>query len=84
MSRVSRAIWTIWIVSFFCLAPLSGDVTAATGDPVLINEVLASHTGTDSTEFIELIGTPGLLGGLELDRDRRRQRRRRGDDRSPH
>ncbi len=32
---------------------------AATGDPVLLNEVLASHTGTDDTEYIELYGTPG-------------------------
>ena len=37
---------------------------AATGDPVLINAVLASHTGTDDTEFIELFGISGtnLLG----------------------
>jgi hypothetical protein len=39
-------------------------VAAATGDPVLINEVLASHSGTDDTEYLELYGTPGtsLLG----------------------
>jgi endonuclease/exonuclease/phosphatase family metal-dependent hydrolase len=39
----------------------------ATGDPVLINEVFASHTGTDDTEFIELFGDPGSsLDGLSL------------------
>jgi predicted extracellular nuclease len=44
-----------------------GVVGAATGDPVLINEVLASHTGTDDTEFIELFGTPGTnLSGLSV------------------
>ena len=40
---------------------------AATGDPVLINEVFASHTGTDDTEFVELYGIPGTsLQGLSL------------------
>jgi len=39
---------------------------AATGDPVLINEVLASTTGTD-VEYIELYGDPGAsLAGLSL------------------
>lgn len=32
--------------------------TAGTGDPVLLNEVLASTAGTDS-EYVELHGTPG-------------------------
>src|SRR3990170_1971400 len=40
---------------------------AVTGDPVLINEVLASHVGTDNTEYLELYGTPGLnISGLSL------------------
>jgi predicted extracellular nuclease len=40
---------------------------ADTGDPVLINEVLASHSGTDNAEFVELYGTPGTsLSGLSL------------------
>ena len=40
---------------------------AATGDPVLVNEVLISHTGPDDTEFVELFGTPGTsLAGLSL------------------
>jgi predicted extracellular nuclease len=39
---------------------------AATGDDVLINEVLGSTTGSDS-EFVELIGTPGyVLDGLSI------------------
>lgn len=40
---------------------------AATGDPVLINEVLASHVGTDDTEYLELFGDAGAsLEGLSL------------------
>lgn len=40
---------------------------AATGDPVLLNEVLVSHTGSDTTEFVELYGVPGTpLTGLSL------------------
>lgn len=42
-------------------------VGAATGDPVLLNEALVSHTGTDTTEFVELFGVPGTpLDGLSL------------------
>lgn len=42
-------------------------VRAATGDPVLLNEALLSHTGADTTEFVELYGTPGTsLAGLAL------------------
>ncbi len=48
------------------LLPL-GTAGAATGDPALINEVLASHTGTDDTEYVELFGIPGTsLNGLSL------------------
>lgn len=48
------------------LAPV-GVGSAATGDPVLINEILVSHTGTDTTEYVEFYGTPGAsLGGLSL------------------
>ncbi len=40
---------------------------AATGDPVLINEILASHSGTDDTEFVEFYGIPGTsLDGLSF------------------
>ena len=46
---------------------LPGPVVAATGDPVLLNEALVSHTGLDTTEFVELFGVPGTpLGGLSL------------------
>jgi hypothetical protein len=49
------------------LLPLAG-ARAVTGDPVLLNEVLVSHTGSpDGTEFVELFGMPGApLGGLSL------------------
>jgi hypothetical protein len=40
---------------------------AQTGDPVLLNEMLVHHTGDDTTEFVELFGTPGMsLAGLSL------------------
>ncbi len=40
---------------------------ALTGAPVLLNEMLVSHSGTDTTEFVELYGTPGhSLAGLSL------------------
>ena len=46
---------------------VQGDTQAATGDPVLINELLASHSGTDDTEFVEFYGTPGYsLSGLSF------------------
>ena len=42
-------------------------VSAATGDPVLLNELLASHSGTDDSEFIELFGTAATsLSGLSV------------------
>lgn len=45
----------------------SAPAPALSGDPVLINEVLASHTSTDNTEFVELFGIPGTsLDGLSL------------------
>ncbi len=48
-------------------ALLPATAGAATGDPALINEVLASHSGTDDTEFAEIYGTPGYsLSGLSL------------------
>ncbi len=48
-------------------AGIASPAAALTGDPVLINEVLASHSGTDDTEFIELYGTPGTsLAGYSL------------------
>jgi predicted extracellular nuclease len=42
-------------------------ILADTGDPVLVNEVIASHSGTDNAEFVELYGIPGTsLSGLSL------------------
>ena len=42
-------------------------VDATTGDPVLLNEALVSHTGPDTTEYVELFGVPGTpLDGLSL------------------
>lgn len=44
-----------------------GMTRAATGDPVLLNEMLVSHAGADTAEFLELYGTPGsALAGLSL------------------
>lgn len=53
------------LVGAFVLPISRADAT--TGDPVLLNELLVSHTGADTTEFFELYGAPGLpLGGLSL------------------
>jgi uncharacterized protein len=57
----------VLVVATFVLGLPLIEAGAATGDPVLINEVLASHTGTDNTEFVELYGDPGAdLDGLSL------------------
>lgn len=58
-------------VTLLLLAMLAGlmprSALATTGDPVLLNEALVSHTGTDTTEYVELFGTPGTpLSGLSL------------------
>lgn len=66
---VFRSLTIVVVLSFFAgFLPISVTPSLAiTGDPVLINELLASHTGTDNTEFAELYGTPGLsLSGLSL------------------
>lgn len=62
-ARGWKRLWTAALL----LAAAAWPGFADTGDPALINEVLASHTGTDNTEFVELYGTPGLtLDGLSL------------------
>lgn len=70
MKRVVFKSFAFFVILSFVAGFLPVGVTpsfAITGDPVLINEVLASHTGTDNTEFAELYGTPGLsLSGLSL------------------
>ncbi len=46
---------------------LGSHIIDGSGSSLVINEVYASHTGTDNTEFIELFGTPGTsLEGLSL------------------
>ena len=61
--RLLAALLALALVSG--LLPHAAD--AATGDPVLLNEFLASHTGSDTTEFVELYGVPGTsLAGLSL------------------
>jgi predicted extracellular nuclease len=66
MTKFARSIHTLTAA-----AALSGLfatlASAVTNDPMLLNEIFASHTGTDDTEFIELYGNPGtLLEGLSL------------------
>lgn len=52
------------LVVLFLLIQLS---FAATGDMVLLNEILGSHTGTDNCEYVELYGEPGYsLAGLSI------------------
>ncbi len=59
--------WTTAAIAVVAALLPASLAPAATGDPVLINEVLASHTGTDDTEYVELYGDPGLsLEGLSL------------------
>jgi predicted extracellular nuclease len=66
-------LWTLAAIAAMLVAMVPSPVAdfssaqAATGDPVLLNEILASHAGTDDTEFVELYGTPGTsLDGLSF------------------
>jgi hypothetical protein len=59
------------LAALLALAMVAGalphGVEAATGDPVLLNEALVSHTGSDTTEYVELFGVPGTpLTGMSL------------------
>ena len=64
--RRSLAAGAITVAMLSVTLPLR-QAAGATGDPVLINEVLASHVGTDDTEFVELYGDAGAeLEGLSL------------------
>ncbi len=69
-ASVARGADLRLLAALLALALLGGvlpRVEAATGDPVLLNEALVSHTGADTTEFVELFGVPGTsLGGLSL------------------
>lgn len=61
--RIFIVLLALLVVTLVVMAP----VGAATGDPVLINELLDSHSGTDDTEFVEFYGIPGTsLDGLSL------------------
>jgi hypothetical protein len=66
--RRSRVLAALAAIAIAAGSLPAGQVTrAATGDPVLLNEALVSHTGADTTEFVELYGTPGAsLAGLAL------------------
>lgn len=66
MRKFGVAISVVALVAALLPATVMTAV-GATGDPVLINEVLASHAGTDDTEYVELFGTPGAsLFGLSV------------------
>ena len=64
---LSRRLATLAISLALVVALVpSGTASAATGDPVLLNEILGSTTGSDS-EYIELYGDPGAaLAGLSV------------------
>ncbi len=63
---VSRLLAVFTLVSAALVAVTAAPSNAATGDDVLINEILASTTGSD-VEYVELFGTPGFsLDGLSI------------------
>jgi len=66
--RRSRVLATLAALMLAAGSIPAGHATrAATGDPVLLNEAFVSHDGADTTEFVELYGTPGAsLAGLAL------------------
>jgi len=62
-----KRIFGIFVALIFISTFVPPWVQAATSDPVLLNEVLASHSTTDDSEFIELFGTPTAgLSGLSV------------------
>lgn len=66
-AKRTTLVLTILALALIVLLAPATRTAALTGDPVLLNEVLASHTGTDDTEFFELYGDPGLsLSGLSV------------------
>lgn len=65
-SDSSDFAWQSGLPSTFGAVNAGQTFLSALASPV-INEVLASHAGTDDTEFVELYGMPGsLLAGLSL------------------
>jgi hypothetical protein len=67
-ARIPRSISLCLVAALIASALAIATVSrAATGDRVLINEVLVSHTGADTAEYVELYGTPGAsLTGMSL------------------
>jgi hypothetical protein len=70
-AALARGVDLRMLAALLAVALLAGAMPraarAATGDPVLLNEALVSHTGTDTTEFVELFGIPGTaLSGMSL------------------
>ena len=73
MFEITRNASRTWPAISFAVASAvllvagPNQASAATGDPVLLNEVLASHSGTDNSEYIELFGTAATgLSGLSV------------------
>lgn len=66
--RRSRVLTALATLAIAVVSVAGGQATrAATDDPVLLNEALVSHFDADTTEFVELFGTPGAsLAGLAL------------------
>src|SRR5262245_8260330 len=58
-TRLSRScVLLVLVLGLFSFEPAAAQV---------INEVLASHVGTDNTEYLEIFGAPlGSLNGLSL------------------
>jgi hypothetical protein len=70
-ATVGRGADLRMLAALLALALLVGALPRAvegtTGDPVLLNEALVSHTGADTTEYVELFGIPGTaLTGMSL------------------
>jgi hypothetical protein len=67
LSSVERRTFSLIVSLLMMASVLPRPVLGTTGEPVLLNEVLVSHTGADTTEFVELFGVPGTpLSGLSL------------------
>ncbi|MGH6691746.1 MAG: hypothetical protein ACREF4_13830, partial [Gammaproteobacteria bacterium] len=65
--RASRRLIVGLMTASLLAGALPLGAVATTGDPVLINDAYVSHTGTDTTEYLELYGTPGTaLTGLSI------------------
>ena len=55
MKKLLIFLWTVaFLTTSLLVLPSKGDASF-----IVINEILASHSGTDDTEFVEFFGTPG-------------------------